>query len=120
MNPKQILEKIGKIRRMERGSITERHKENRNGETVTYYNHNIYENGVTRAIYVAASEAPALRKLIEAHRRFRQLVKEYADLIIKETRLERAAENDLRTGEKGIKKVLMRGKNADPTTFKNI
>jgi hypothetical protein len=87
---REILEEISKINRMERGSVSPYKRSTEHGE-VLFYNHNVYEGKKTKTRHVRTDELEELQAQIEAYKRFRQLISEYEDLIIKETRNERLA-----------------------------
>jgi len=91
MTPDRVLEEIAKIRRMERGGLSTFTRTNTYNERVTYYVHNEWVNGRNRTGYVSAAELPGLKRLINAHKRFRKLVDRYVDVIVKQTRRERLA-----------------------------
>jgi len=88
MSPDQILKKIAGIRRMERGGLSTFTRLNRRGKRVSYHVHNVWVNGHNRTRYVTASDVPALKRLLKAHEKFRNLVERYADLVVKRTRRE--------------------------------
>ena len=93
--PAQILKAIGKIHRMELGSMKPRKK--RGGKILESCNLYTYEYSPkegkkrTRTEYVAACDVPAVEKQTAAGDRFCDLVEQYAKLIIASTRREREA-----------------------------
>lgn len=97
MTAEQILREIGKIRRMERGSIAFNKRSCDSGSGSTgFYNHTVYENGRSKTRYVHAEDVEAVRQLIAEHKRFQQLVARYESLIIHQTRNERAKKRESR------------------------
>lgn len=85
MTPEKLLEKIASIQWMERGSIA-LNKPWINGG---FFNHTVYENGKSRTRYVREDEIDELKVLIAAHNQFKELVRQYEDLVIQRTRAER-------------------------------
>jgi len=89
MTPKQILREIAKIRRMERGTL---HEFRKGPERRKYYNLQ-YQSGKRRrrTQYVPEDQVEDLKRDIEAYRKFKRLVEQYASLLVETTRAERAA-----------------------------
>jgi hypothetical protein len=90
MNPENLLQEIAKIRRMERGSIALNKPHGRS----EFYNHTVYErnssgNSMSRTRYVRKDEIEELKGLIASYQKFKKLVSQYEDMIIKQTRAER-------------------------------
>jgi hypothetical protein len=81
--PQELLKQIAEIKSMERGTLCRM----RSG---LYYNHQTWQDGRNRVRYVCAAERAALRAAIAGYRRFLRLTERYADLIIKQSRAERA------------------------------
>ncbi len=67
------------IERMERGKLCPM----RGGR---YYNLQSWEGGRNVVRYVPASEVVSIRKAVKQYKRFMELAKSYADLVIQETR----------------------------------
>ncbi|AQQ71098.1 hypothetical protein SMSP2_02393 [Limihaloglobus sulfuriphilus] len=78
----KLLEKIAKIERMERGKICQ--MKNRQ-----HFNHQTWKNGANVVRYVPKDELEALQADIDSYNQFMDLVQQYADEIIRITRLER-------------------------------
>jgi hypothetical protein len=79
-----LLKEIAAIRSMERGTLCRL----RSGP---YFNHQTWENGRNRVRYVSQADVPALQEAIAGYRRFLDLTRQYADLVIEQSRASRAA-----------------------------
>ena len=80
---KRLLERLGRIERMERGTVcrlTGRPQ----------YNHQTWREGRNVTRYVPRGEVASLRQVIRGYALFRRLAEQYADEIIRRTRAERA------------------------------
>ena len=80
---RRILERMGRIERMERGTLcrlTGRPQ----------YNHQTWRDGRNVTRYVPREEADSLRKAIQGYALFRRLAEQYADAVIRRSRAERA------------------------------
>jgi hypothetical protein len=67
------------IERMERGKLCPM-------QGGRYYNLQAWENGKNVVRYVPASEAPGIAKAVEGYKKFMNLAKRYADLVVQDTR----------------------------------
>ena len=76
---KSILEQMAAIERMERGKLCAM----RDGR---HYNLQSWEGGRNVVRYVPVAEAASVKKDVAQYKRFMELAKRYADLVIKETR----------------------------------
>ena len=85
--PESILRQIAQIHRMDHGTVSVI----RQGPHGPYYNHQCYENGRNVSRYVPAEQVPELEQAIEGYRRFQELVKQYVQLRVEQTRAERQA-----------------------------
>ena len=74
---------MASIERMERGKICAMAGR-------SYYNHQTWQDGKNVVRYVRPEEVAALQEAIEGYNQFRRLAEEYADEIIRLTRLEQA------------------------------
>jgi hypothetical protein len=81
--PQALLKKMAAIRSMERGTLCRM----RSGP---YFNHQTWERGRNRVRYVSHSELSALRTAIAGYRRFLDLTRQYAELIVRRSRAQRA------------------------------
>lgn len=82
-----ILHDIAQIQRMDRGTLSVF----RRGSKRAYYNHQCYENGRNVSRYVREDQVPALKEALEGYARFEQLVEQYAQIVVNQTRAERLA-----------------------------
>jgi hypothetical protein len=82
-----ILHEIAQIQRMERGTLSVF----RRGPKRAYHNHQCYEHGRNVSRYVCEDQVPALKEALEGYARFGQLVEQYAELVVNQTRAERLA-----------------------------
>ena len=80
--PQALLKEIAAIRSMERGTLSPM----KGGR---YFNHQSWQNGRNLVRYVPPGEVQALRKAIAGYRRFLDLARRYADLVIQASRAER-------------------------------
>ncbi len=85
--PECLLRQIAQIHRMDHGTVSVI----RQGPHGPYYNHQCYENGRNVSRYVPAEQVPELEQAIEGYRRFQELVKQYVQLRVEQTRAERQA-----------------------------
>ncbi len=77
--PQALLKEIAAIRSMERGTLSPM----KGGR---YFNHQAWQNGRNHVRYVPPDEVQALRNAIAGHRRFLDLTRQYADLVIQASR----------------------------------
>ena len=91
MNPKStpqsVLRDIAQIQHMERGTLNVL----RQGPQGPYYNHQCYEQGRNVSRYVPAEQVSEVKEAIQGHHRFQELAQEYVQLMVEQTRAERAA-----------------------------
>ena len=86
-NPAQLLQQIAQIQRMEPGKLCVIG----HGPNGPYYNLQCRENGKTVSRYVPADQVDAVTQNTENFKNFEDLVSQYADTIISQTRAERTA-----------------------------
>jgi len=91
---------------MDRGTVSVL----RQGPDGPYYNHQCYENGRNVSRYVRADQVGPLQEDIEQHRRFQELVQQYVQLVVEETRAQR---------ETGVKKKKKTPRSSWPKTRKS-
>lgn len=84
-NPRDILEQIAAIERMERGKLSVI----RQGPGGSYFNLQRREGRRNVTEYVPAQQVAQAQENIDAHNRFRSLVDEYESLITVQSRQER-------------------------------
>ncbi len=85
LNPTQILQQIAQIQRMEPGKLCVI----RQGPNGPYYNLQCREQGKTLTRYIPADQVEALSEHTANYHKFQELVGQYAQLIIEQTRAER-------------------------------
>jgi len=88
-----ILHQIAQIHRMDHGTLSVI----RQGPHGPYYNHQCYENGRNVSRYVPAEQVAELEQAIAGYRRFQELVKQYVQLRVEQTRSERQAGSKKKT-----------------------
>jgi hypothetical protein len=101
----QLLQQIAQIQRMEPGKLCVL----RQGPNRAYYNLQCREGGKTVTRYVPAEQAQAVAEHTANYQQFQSLVGQYAQLIIEQTRAERAG---------GFKKKTLRPRSSGPRTRK--
>jgi len=106
LNPTQILQQIAQIQRMEPGKLCVI----RQGPNGPYYNLQCREQGKTLTRYIPADQVEALSEHTANYQKFQELVGQYAQLIIEQTRAERSA---------GLKKKTSRPRSSWPKTRKS-
>ena len=79
-----LLERMGRIERMERGKICRM-----TGRP--HYNHQTWQDGRNVVRYVPVDDVASLQDAIDGYRLFMELAQEYADEIIERTRREPSA-----------------------------
>lgn len=82
---KRLLERMAQIERMERGKLCPM------GER-PHYNHQTWQEGKNVVRYVPAAEVEFVGKAIEGYEQFKKLAEQYADEVIRQTRVERGRE----------------------------
>lgn len=85
-----LLEKMGKIERMERGKLCQM-------KGREHFNHQTWQNGRNNVRYVPQEELEDLQAAIDGYARFNALVKQYVDEIVRLTRQEHTRRHPKRT-----------------------
>jgi hypothetical protein len=85
----QILKEISQIQRMEPGKLSPYHLKNRPGKSGPYYKLQHHENGKNRTQYVRPEDVPLVQSAIDGYNKFEQLVCQYSQIVIQQTRDER-------------------------------
>ena len=104
--PQSVLHDIAQIQRLERGTLNVI----RQGPAGPYYNHQCYEEGRNVSRYVPAEQINELKEAMDGYRHFQQLVQQYVQLMVEQTRAEREA---------GSKKKTRRPRSFWPKTRKS-
>ena len=86
----QLLRQIAQIERMEPGKLSAYHLKNRPGKSGPYYKLQHHENGKNRTQYVRPEEVADVQSAIEGYNLFEQLVSQYSQIVIQQTREERS------------------------------
>jgi hypothetical protein len=81
-----LLQQIAAISAMERGKLSTYDFKERPGVSGPYYKLQHWHEGKNLTRYVSAEELPLLKAALEGYEQFQQLTKEYAELVIQETR----------------------------------
>jgi hypothetical protein len=81
-----LLRQIVRLQRLDRGTLSVL----RQGPHGPYYNHQCYEGGKNVTRYVPAAQVAPLKHDLEAYRLFQALVEQYVELLVQQTRAERA------------------------------
>lgn len=84
--PQSVLNQMAQIHRMDRGTVHVL----RHGPQGPYYNHQCYENGKNVSRYVSAEQVSELQEAIDGYHRFQELARQYVDLMVQQTRADRA------------------------------
>lgn len=105
-NPAQILQQIAQIQHMEPGKLCVL----RQGPNGPYYNLQCREDGKPVSRYVPGDQVQLVAEHTDNYQKFQGLVTQYAQLVIEQTRAERAA---------GVKKKTSPLKSSWPKTRKS-
>lgn len=106
ISPQALLQQIAQIQRMEPGKLCVI----RQGPKQPYYNLQCREHGKPLSRYVPADQVEVVAVHTANYQRFRELVDQYAQLVVEQTRAERAA---------GAKKKKPRRTSSSPRTRKS-
>lgn len=87
-----ILPAIAAIPTMERGKLSTCTFKNRAADAGPYYKVQHWQDGKNHTRYVPAEEVPAVQAALEGYAQFQRLTYEYADLVVAETRQQRATD----------------------------
>jgi hypothetical protein len=87
LNPAQILQQIAQIQHMEPGKLCVL----RQGPNGPYYNLQCREDGKPVSRYVPGDQVQLVAEHTDNYQKFQGLVTQYAQLVIEQTRAERAA-----------------------------
>ena len=93
----QILARIAQIRLMERGKLSSYSFPERSGESGPYYKLQCWEHGKNCTRYIPPEQVPLLREALEGQVKFQELIQQYAQLVIAETREQLASVSKKKT-----------------------
>ena len=85
-NKHQILDQIAAISVMERGKLSAYTFPDRSGQAGPYYKLQQWEAGKNHTRYIPADELPAVEAALAGYAKYEQLTRQYADLVVAETR----------------------------------
>jgi hypothetical protein len=87
----QILQQIAAIPAMERGKLSAYSFKERSSHRGPYHKLQSWQEGKNLTRYVPAEELPAVQAALAGYTQFQQLTRQYAELVIAETRQNIAA-----------------------------
>src|SRR5687767_1136063 len=87
----QILQQIAAIPAMERGKLSAYSFRDRSPRAIPHQKLQRWEDGKNRTRFVPADEVPAVQAALAGYAQYQQLTREYADVVIAETRQNIAA-----------------------------
>jgi hypothetical protein len=90
-NKQQILQQIAAIPAMERGKLSAYSFKERSGHKGPYHKLQSWQDGRNHTRYVPADELPAVQTALAGYAQYHELTRQYADLVIAETRQNIAA-----------------------------
>ena len=85
-NKQRILQQIASIPAMERGKLSAYSFNERAGVAGPYYKLQHWEEGKNHTRHVPAEELPAMEAALAGYNQYQQLTRQYADVVIGETR----------------------------------
>ena len=86
----KLLEKMGKVDRMERGKLCQM-------KGREHFNHQTWQNGRNNVRYVPREQIEDLQAAIDGYAQFNELARQYIDEIVRTTRREHARKHPKRT-----------------------
>jgi hypothetical protein len=91
LHKQQILQHIAAIPAMERGKLSAYSFQERSGHKGPYHKLQSWQDGKNHTRYVPADELPAVQAALAGYAQYEELTRQYADLVIAETRQNIAA-----------------------------
>jgi hypothetical protein len=82
----QLLQQIAAIPNMERGKLSHYSFQERTGHTGPYHKLQSWQDGKNHTRYVPADELASVQAALAGYDQYQQLTRQYADLVIAETR----------------------------------
>jgi hypothetical protein len=86
-----LLTQIAQIPLMERGKLSTYTFKERSPQSAPYYKLQSWENGKNATRYVRPEQVPLLEQALAGHAKFQELVEQYAQLVIAQTRQQLSA-----------------------------
>jgi hypothetical protein len=86
LTKQQILQQITAIPDMERGKLSTYFFPDRAGHTGPYHKLQHWQDGQNHTRYIPAADLPAVEAAVAGYAQYEQLTRQYADLVIAETR----------------------------------
>ena len=96
-----LLQQAAQIPQLERGSLSVI----RQGPDGPYFNHQCRQDGKSVSRYVPRDQAPAVEAAIAGYGQFQQLIDEYVDQKVSETRAEIAADSKKKKTQSSASKL---------------
>jgi len=90
-NTQQLLQQIAAIPAMERGKLSAYSFQERSGHKGPYHKLQSWQDGKNQTRYVPADELPAVQAALAGYAQYQELTRQYAELVINETRQNIAA-----------------------------
>lgn len=84
--PTDLLTQIAQIQVMERGKLSAYSFQSRGPGASPYYKLQAWEDGKNVTRYIRAEQVPLVEEALAGHARFQELVAQYAQLVIHQTR----------------------------------
>ena len=84
--PTDLLTQIAQIQTMERGKLSTYSFQSRGPGASPYYKLQAWENGKNVTRYIRSEQVPLVEEALAGHARFQELVAQYAQLLIEQTR----------------------------------
>jgi hypothetical protein len=85
-----LLAQIANIQLMERGKLSTYTFEERS-QNASYYKLQRWEKGKNATRYIPAEQVPLLQEALAGHAKFRELIEQYAQIVIEQTRQQLSA-----------------------------
>ena len=85
-NPTDLLAQIAQIQLMERGKLSAYHLKDRPALRGSYFKVQCWEKGKNLTRHVRAEQVPLLEEALAGYAQFQQLVEQYAQIVIDQTR----------------------------------
>jgi hypothetical protein len=91
LTKEKLLQQIAAILSMERGKLSTYSFKERSGHSGPYHKLQSWHDGKNHTRYIPADELPAVQAALEGYAQYQQLTRQYAELVIAETRQNIAA-----------------------------